>query len=201
MRLDESRTGQVCSGIAACENVLVNARGGDQLDASVIADSCVLQLDDLGNFLVRDAEAFELLNITRPHSRLVQRTVVRKGMLVTTYRQEDTHTEKHSLVPHTSILREAKRVAAKCVRVIPGQRYRRDALGSNFKLIVDDSNGRVWFSTGGIGKIWRREAANRKLNLVNAFDSEDAGNFSDIDEDGFKLAAVHNFQAGFDAGI
>jgi hypothetical protein len=35
--------------------------------------------------------------------------------------------------------------------------------------------------------------AGETSNLVDAFDSEDSGNFSNIGEDGFELAAVDNF--------
>src|SRR5258707_2401790 len=37
--------------------------------------------------------------------------------------------------------------------------------------------------------------------LVDAFDAENAGNFADIDEDGFKLTAVGDFQIGVNAGV
>src|SRR5258706_4443525 len=37
--------------------------------------------------------------------------------------------------------------------------------------------------------------------LVDAFDAEDAGNFADIDEDGFELALIGNFEIGVNAGI
>src|SRR5580704_9080967 len=40
-----------------------------------------------------------------------------------------------------------------------------------------------------------------KLNLVHAFDPENTGDFSDVGQNGFQLATVDNFQAGFDAGI
>src|SRR5260370_26909096 len=37
--------------------------------------------------------------------------------------------------------------------------------------------------------------------LVDAFDAENAGNFADIDEDGFELTAVGDFQLGVNAGV
>jgi hypothetical protein len=37
--------------------------------------------------------------------------------------------------------------------------------------------------------------------LVDAFDAEDAGNFADIDEDGFELALVGDFEVGVNARI
>ena len=37
--------------------------------------------------------------------------------------------------------------------------------------------------------------------MVNALDTEDAGHFSNVGENSFELAAVDNFEAGFDAGI
>src|SRR5277367_900038 len=39
------------------------------------------------------------------------------------------------------------------------------------------------------------------LNLVDAFDAKDAGDFSNVGENGFELAAVDDFEAGLDAGI
>ncbi len=40
-----------------------------------------------------------------------------------------------------------------------------------------------------------------KSDLVNAFDSEDAGHFSNVGENGFELAAVDDFETGFDARV
>ena len=37
--------------------------------------------------------------------------------------------------------------------------------------------------------------------LVDAFDAENAGNFLDIDEDGFELVLVGNFEIGVDASV
>jgi hypothetical protein len=37
--------------------------------------------------------------------------------------------------------------------------------------------------------------------LVNPLDSEDAGHFSNVGQNGFELAAVNNFQTGLDASI
>src|SRR5712692_6107406 len=37
--------------------------------------------------------------------------------------------------------------------------------------------------------------------LVDAFDAENAGNFADIDEDGFELPAVGDLQIGVNAGV
>jgi len=49
---------------------------------------------------------------------------------------------------------------------------------------------------------WKdRSPKGGKSDLVNAFDAEDAGHFSNVGENSFELAAVDNFQAGFDAGI
>lgn len=39
------------------------------------------------------------------------------------------------------------------------------------------------------------------LDLVDALDSENAGDFSNVRENGFELAAVDDFEAGLDAGI
>src|SRR5579864_465698 len=82
LRLGKSGAGKIGSRFSTGEEMLANVRGADQFDASVIADSGVLELDDLGDFRVRSIEPFELLNVAGPHARLIQRTVVREGMLV-----------------------------------------------------------------------------------------------------------------------
>ncbi len=71
LRLGESGASQIGCGLAADEKMLVNVRGADQLNASVVAEPCMLRLDDLGDFVVRDIEPFELLNIAGEHARLV----------------------------------------------------------------------------------------------------------------------------------
>ena len=40
-----------------------------------------------------------------------------------------------------------------------------------------------------------------KSELVDALDAEDTGYFSNVGENRFELAAIDNFEAGFDAGI
>jgi hypothetical protein len=93
--LRESGASQIRSGFGAQEDALVNVRGTHQLHASVIGDSCVLHLDDLRDFQVRDIEPFELLDVAGKHPRLVQRTIVRQGMLMAARRQ-DAYAEKQS---------------------------------------------------------------------------------------------------------
>src|SRR5579872_782117 len=168
LRLGKSGTGKVGGRFGAGEKMLANVRGADQFDASVIADSGVLQLDDLGDFRVRSIEPFELLNVAGPHARLVQRTVVRERMLVATRHREGTRTEKQLLVPHIYIVGGGKRETAACAWVIPGKKDR---------------------------------SKKRRLNLVDAFDAENTGHFSNVGENGFELAAVDNFEAGLDAGV
>lgn len=106
LRFGESGSGQVGSRIGASEEYFVNMRAADQLDTRVIADPGTLELEDLRYFLVRDIEPLQLLNVTGPHPCLVQWTVIRKRVLVTTRRCEDTHTEKQSLIPHNPILED-----------------------------------------------------------------------------------------------
>lgn len=118
--LGEAGPGQVSRRLGADEEDLVEMRGTDKLDACIVADSRMLECDDLSDFRIRDVQRFQLLNIAGPHPRLIQRTKVRKGMLVTTRRQQDTRTEKQSLVPHCSILEKAKQEAEACAGVIPG---------------------------------------------------------------------------------
>jgi len=124
LSIAESGAGQVRRGFGADKEMLVNVRGADQLDASIIADPRVLQLDDLGDFLVGRIEPLELLNSAGPHPRLVQRTEVREEMLITARQSEGAHTEKQSLVPHTYSVGGGKREAEGCAWVIPGIKYR-----------------------------------------------------------------------------
>jgi len=74
----------------------VNVRGAHQLHAGVIADSRVLHLDDLRDFQVRDIEPFELLDVAGKHPRLIQRTIVREGMLMAANRRQDADAKKQS---------------------------------------------------------------------------------------------------------
>ena len=120
LRLGESGTSQIGCRLAADEEMLVNVRGADQLNASVIADPCVLRLKDLGDFWVRYIEPFELLNITGEHARLVEGAVVRERMLMAAHRRKCAHTEKQSLVPHIYIVGAGKRETRECAWVIPG---------------------------------------------------------------------------------
>src|SRR5271169_5223998 len=41
----------------------------------------------------------------------------------------------------------------------------------------------------------------QESDLVNAFYPVDAGNFSDVGENGFELAAIDNFEARFNTGV
>jgi hypothetical protein len=120
LRLGESGASQIGCGLAADKEMLVNVRSADQLNASVIAEPCVLRLDNLGDFLVRNIKPFELLNIAGEHTRLVEGTVVREGMLMAAHRRESAHTEKQSLVPHIYIVWAGKRETRECAWVIPG---------------------------------------------------------------------------------
>jgi hypothetical protein len=120
LRIAESSARQVGRGFGAHKEMLANVRGADQLDASIIADPRVLQLDDLGDFLVGRIEPLELLNSAGPHPRLVQRTEVREEMLITACQSEGAHTEKQSLVPHAYSVEGGKREAEGCAWVIPG---------------------------------------------------------------------------------
>src|SRR6266404_3683990 len=45
---------------------------------------------------------------------------------------------------------------------------------------------------------WQSLVARR---LVNAFDTLHAGDFTDVGENAFQLAAVGNFETGFDTGV
>src|SRR5712691_201832 len=64
-------------------------------------------------------------------------------------------------------------------------------------------------TTGGkkysaVAKLARREFRAIVISvagLVDAFDAQDAGNFADIDEDGFELALVGNFEIGVNARV
>ena len=133
LSIAESGAGQVGSGIAASEEMFANVRSADHLDASVIADPRVLQLNYLSDFLVRGIEPFELLNIAGEHPRLVQRTVVRKRVLVTACHSEGAHTEKQSLVPHIHIVGGGKLETAACAWVIPGRKDRWGVMADLFR--------------------------------------------------------------------
>jgi len=63
-------------------------------------------------------------------------------MLVATCRYEDTHTEKQSLVPHASIVGEAKKETGECAWVIPGRKYR-SAKSGNFNVSIPSESKRV----------------------------------------------------------
>jgi hypothetical protein len=127
--LRESGARQIGSGFGAEKDTLVNVRGAHQLHASVIADPCVLHLDDLSDFQVRDIEPFELLDIAGKHPGLVERTVVREGMLMAACCCKDAHTEKQSLVPHIYIVGVGKRETRTCAWVIPGWKDRCEKAG------------------------------------------------------------------------
>jgi hypothetical protein len=94
--LRKSGASQIGSGFGAEKDTLVNMRGAHQFHAGVIADSCVLHLYDLRDFHVRDIEPFELLDVAGKHSCLVQRTIVREGMLVAAGRRQNAYAEKES---------------------------------------------------------------------------------------------------------
>ena len=51
---------------------------------------------------------------------------------------------------------------------------------------------RIWVVRVGIAAL---------VCFVDAFDAVDGGDFADIDENGFELAAVDDFEAGVDARV
>ena len=52
-------------------------------------------------------------------------------------------------------------------------------------------------TAGGEAQVWNLLLA----GLVDAFDAENAGNFADIDENGFELAPVRNFEVSVNARV
>jgi len=124
LRLGESSAGQIGSGFGADEDMLVDVRGADQFDATVIAKARVLQFNNLSDFLVGNIEPLELLDVAGEHPGLVQRTIIREGMLMAACRREDAHSEKQSLVPHNYIVGAGKREMRMCAWLIPGWKYR-----------------------------------------------------------------------------
>jgi len=127
----------------------------------------------LCDFRVRGIEALELFDIAGEHARLVERAVVGERMLVTPCRCEDTRAEDRRSEKHSLVPH---------IHIVgPGKRE----TGPCARVIP--------------GRKDRQGKA--KLDLVDALDAEDAGDFPDVSENVFELAAVDDFEAGFDAGI
>ena len=93
------------SGIRAAKGVLVLVRVGNQSDASVVRDPRLFQFYELRDFVIGSVQFFQIFDVAGPHSRLIQRTIIRERMLIASARpEEDYQPEKHELTPHDSIL-------------------------------------------------------------------------------------------------
>ena len=114
--LGVARVRKVDRRIRAYKGMLALMRVVHQHDAAVIAQAGLLGLDELRDFRVRGVQFFQFFDVARPHSRLVQRTVIREQMLLASARpQEDKHPEKHPSVRHNYIVWGASGAARECV--------------------------------------------------------------------------------------
>src|SRR5580704_13859089 len=104
--------------------MLAQVRAGNQSYAGIIADPGLFQLHELRNFQIRGAQLFQLLDVARPHPRLVEGTIIRERMLIAAAdTEEEKRAEKNDLVPHSSIVAGAKGKAAESVlSEIPGRK-------------------------------------------------------------------------------
>src|ERR1700730_948349 len=93
------------------------------------------------------------------------------------YAQQNKKAEKKEFVPHAFIVAAASARAAPCVA---GDTRRKD----RYEML------RV-----------RKFAKSLRTRLVHALNAIDAGNFSNIREDGFELALIHDFQVGIHARV
>jgi hypothetical protein len=184
--LRETRPSEVGGGIGAGKENLANMRVADEFDASVVADPRVLQFYNLSDFGIRDVQAFELLDIARPHPRLFQGAIVRQRMAVATGHQEHAHTEKQSSQPHDSIVMKAKEERRNCAWIIPGSKYRCAAIPSRLRLSFwwcgwrERIARRMKQSSKGQLPWWR--LARGTSHLIDPFHSEDAGDLPDVNE-------------------
>src|SRR5215472_4773599 len=86
----------------------------NRLHASVVADSRLLHLCQLLHFGVRSIQLLELLDVARPHAGLVERTVIRKQMLIASVKSEKQKRGWNEFVLHDSILSGTRGTARKC---------------------------------------------------------------------------------------
>jgi hypothetical protein len=114
LRFGISRASEVSGCIAAGEGMFPFVSGGDESYASIVAQSSLLDLDNLRNFPIRGIQLLELLNAAGPHAGSVERAIVRQHMTLATDRGEDQHTEKQGTRLHVSILAGGKRNARTC---------------------------------------------------------------------------------------
>jgi len=116
LRVCEACALQIRDGFRAREDVLVRMSSGDEGDAGVIGCAGLLELDELGYFLVRGVQRFELLDAAGPHPGPIERPIVGKNVLLASAREEDTRTEKQNPMPlaHDFIVAGARMRTGKC---------------------------------------------------------------------------------------
>src|SRR5439155_2984199 len=65
----------------------------------------LFQFYQLRDFVIGSVQFFQIFDVAGPHSRLIQRTIIRERMHIASARtEEDYQPEKHELTPHDSIL-------------------------------------------------------------------------------------------------
>jgi hypothetical protein len=116
LQIGEARMVQAGGGFRAGERVLMRMSSADEGDAGVIGHASLLELYELGHFLVRGVQRFELLDIAGPHPGPIQRPVVGQNVLLASAREEDTRTEKQDPMPfaHEFIVTGTRRRTGKC---------------------------------------------------------------------------------------
>jgi hypothetical protein len=121
--LGKSRADEIGGRVRAGKEMLVHVRRADELDAGVIADSRVLELDDLRDLRVGDVESFELLDIAGKHASGVERAIVRERVLVAASGCEEAGAggeKQSSLMLHIPIVGGREAETGTCAWVIPG---------------------------------------------------------------------------------
>jgi hypothetical protein len=138
LRLCEACVLQIRDRFRASEHVLVRMSSADESDAGVIGYASLFELDELGHFLVRSVQRFELLDVVGPHSSPIERAVVGKKVLLASNRQEDARNEKQDPMPpglaHDFIVAGARRRTGKCA---VGDTRRKDRVALERKDAVE----------------------------------------------------------------
>ena len=165
---------RICAG----KRMLAIVRIANQRHASIVAQSRLFHLYELRDFHVRSIELFQFFDGAGPHAGLVQKPIVGERMAIATaYTSQNQKAKKKEFVPHAFIVAAASARAALCAA---GDTRRKDRYGM---LRV------------------RTCAKSLRARLVHALNTIDAGNLSNIREDGFELALIHDFQVGIHACV
>ena len=114
LRFGIARAGEIGGRVAAGERMLAFVSGGNKSYASIVAQSSLLDLYELGDLGIRGIQRFEFLEAAGPHAGSVERTVIRQRMLMAADHEKDTDTEKQSTRLHVSILAGGKENGLAC---------------------------------------------------------------------------------------